>query len=101
MKRRNNNNNRQQSSGNFSDFEGQNVPVVRNVFFKRVRGCPLSDEGSPKIDYRDVEMLLKFVSERGRIMPSRITSVSAKMQRRLARAIKRARILALMPFVVQ
>lgn len=80
---------------------GGNVPMVRNVFFRRSRGCPLSGEGAPKIDYRDVELLSRYTSERGRIMPSRISSISAKKQRELSRAIKRARQLALMPFVAQ
>lgn len=79
----------------------ENVPVVRNVFFRRVRGCPLSGENAPKIDYKNVELLLRFVSERGRIIPSRISAVSAKKQRALAKEIKRARALALLPFVAQ
>ena len=77
------------------------VPVVRNVFFRRVRGCPLSGDKAPRIDYKDVNLLSKYITERGRIMPSRISAVSAKKQRQLARAIKRARILALLPFVAQ
>ncbi len=78
-----------------------NVPVVRNVFFRRSRGCPLSGANAPVIDYKNIVLLLKYVSERGRIMPSRISSISAKKQRRLARAIKRARQLALLPYVAQ
>ena len=90
-------NNRGRESSQSSD----NVPLVRNVFFRRVRGCPLSAEGSPDIDYKDIELLSKYISERGRIMPSRISSISLKKQRKLAQAIKRARNLALLPFVVQ
>ena len=78
-----------------------NVPLVRNVFFRRVRGCPLSGKGAPVIDYRNVDLLLRFVSERGRITPSRITAVSAKMQRQLSKEVKRARNLALLPFIAQ
>jgi small subunit ribosomal protein S18 len=81
--------------------EGGNVPLVRNVFFRRVRGCPLSGEGAPVIDYKDTALLFKYVSERGRIVPSRISSISLKKQRKLAKAIKRARQLALMPFIAQ
>ena len=100
---------RQRSSDNFGDYgstgsyggAGSNVPVVRNVFFRRVRGCPLSGDGAPKIDYKDADLLLRYVSERGRIIPSRISSICAKKQRELARAIKRARQLALLPFIVQ
>ncbi|MET0545173.1 MAG: 30S ribosomal protein S18, partial [Caulobacterales bacterium] len=54
-----------------------------------------------KIDYKDVKLLQRFVSEKGKIVPARITAVSAKKQRELARAIKRARILALLPYHVQ
>jgi small subunit ribosomal protein S18 len=62
------------------------------------KGCPFSNKHSPKIDYKDVSLLRRYVSERGKIMPSRITSVSAKKQRELAQAIKRARFLGLLPY---
>lgn len=74
------------------------VPVVRNVFFRRVRGCPLSAPDAPKIDYKNVALLSRFISEQGRIVPSRISSICATKQRKLSKAIKRARILALLPF---
>lgn len=90
-----------QGRKNESGAGAGNVPMVRNVFFRRVRGCPLSGENAPVIDYRDVNLLSRYISERGRIMPSRISSVSAKKQRELARAIKRARQIALLPFVAQ
>jgi len=77
-----------------------NVPV-RRPFFRRRKSCPFSGKDAPKIDYKDVRLLQRFISERGKIVPSRITAVSAKKQRELARAIKRARILALLPFVVK
>lgn len=80
---------------------GENVPVVRNVFFRRVRRCPLSEAGAPEVDYKDIKLLSRFISERGRIIPSRITAVSAKKQRKLSLAIKRARMLGLLPFVVK
>lgn len=83
------------------DKKEGNVPVVRNVFFRRVRGCPLSVEGAPAIDYKDIELLGRFISERGRIVPSRISAISAKKQRKLALAIKRARAIALLPFAAQ
>lgn len=70
----------------------------RRVFFRRRKSCPLSGQNAPKIDYRDVKLLSRFVSERGKILPSRITSVSGKKQRELAKAIKRAREIALLPF---
>lgn len=74
---------------------------ARRPFFRRRKTCPFSGEGAPKIDYKDVKLLQRFVSERGKIMPSRITAVSAKKQRELAKAIKRSRNLALLPFVVK
>ena len=74
---------------------------IRSPFLKRKKSCPLSGENSPKIDYKDVKLLQRFLSERGKIVPRRITAVSSKKQRELARAIKRARNLALLPFVVE
>ncbi|MBB42871.1 MAG: 30S ribosomal protein S18 [Rhodospirillaceae bacterium] len=72
----------------------------RRPFFRRQKSCPFSGPNAPKIDYKDVKLLQRFVSERGKIVPRRITAVSSKKQRELARAIKRARNLALMPFVL-
>ncbi|MFK7945144.1 MAG: 30S ribosomal protein S18 [Paracoccaceae bacterium] len=69
-------------------------------FFRRRKSCPFSGQGAPTIDYKDVKLLQRFVSERGKIVPSRITAVSSKKQRELARAIKRARFLALLPYAV-
>ena len=65
------------------------------------KSCPLSGSRAPKIDYKNIALLKKFVSERGKMLPSRITSVSQKKQRALAQAIKRARYLALMPYVAK
>lgn len=73
----------------------------RRHFFKRAKVCVFSQPGGPRIDYKDVKLLQRYVSERGRITPRRITSVSAKHQRDLALAVKRARYLALLPFVVK
>lgn len=93
---------RQRQSDSYGDYQSAgSVPVVRNVFFRRVRGCPLSGEGAPKIHYNDIELLSRYISERGRIIPSRISAICAKKQRELATAIKRARQLALLPFIVQ
>ena len=72
----------------------------RRPFFRRQKSCPFSGPHAPKIEYKDVKLLQRFVSERGKIVPRRITAVSAKKQRELARAIKRARNLALLPFVI-
>lgn len=73
----------------------------RKVFFRRKKTCPLTGNNAPKIDYKDIKLLSRFISERGKILPSRITSVSHKKQRELAEAIKRARNLALLPFVTK
>ena len=73
----------------------------RKPFFKRKKVCPFSEAGAPVIDYKDTRLLQKFVSERGRIIPRRITAVSAKHQRTLSEAIKRARFLALLPYMVR
>jgi small subunit ribosomal protein S18 len=73
----------------------------RRPFFRRKKTCPFSGAGAPKIDYKDVKLLQRFISERGKIVPSRITAVSTKKQRLLANAIKRARFMALLPYVVE
>lgn len=65
-------------------------------FFKHTKSNPLA---STPIDYKDIKLLQKFVSESGKIIPSRISAVPVSKQRELARAIKRARFLALMPYV--
>ena len=63
---------------------------------KFFRPCPLSGKDSPLVDYKNIRLLKKYISESGRILPSRITSVSEKKQKKLSRAIKRARLLALL-----
>ena len=74
---------------------------TRRPFFRRRKSCPFSGANAPAIDYKDVKLLQRFVSERGKIVPSRITAVSATKQRELARAIKRARFLALLPYLIR
>ena len=71
---------------------------MRSPFLKRKKTCPFSGENSPKIDYKDTKLLKKYLSERGKIIPSRITSVSTKKQRELSQAIKRSRYMALLPY---
>ena len=63
---------------------------------KFYRPCPLSEKNAPLIDYKNIKVLKKYISESGRILPSRITSVSQDKQKKLSRAIKRARLLALL-----
>ena len=60
------------------------------------RKCPFSIKNAPVIDYKNLKVLRKYLSESGRILPSRITSVSLKKQKELSRAVKRARLLALL-----
>jgi small subunit ribosomal protein S18 len=74
---------------------------ARRPFFRRKKTCPFSGDNAPKIDYKDVKLLQRYISERGKIVPARITAVSNKKQRILANAIKRARFMALLPYVVK
>ncbi|MAU41943.1 MAG: 30S ribosomal protein S18 [Kordiimonas sp.] len=84
-----------------SQTQGAKPGAGRRPFFRRRKTCPFSGPNAPAIDYKDVRTLSRYISERGKIVPSRITAVSAKKQRELAKAIKRARQLALLPYVVQ
>lgn len=72
----------------------------RRPFNRRRKSCPFSGANAPMIDYKDVKLLSRYISERGKIVPSRISSVSNKKQRELAQAIKRARFLGLLPYVI-
>jgi small subunit ribosomal protein S18 len=76
-------------------------PLARRPFFRRRKTCPFSGENAPKIDYKDVKLLQRYISERGKIVPSRLTAVCAKKQRELSKAIKRARFMSLLPYVVR
>ena len=73
----------------------------RRPFFRRRKTCPFTGSNAPAIDFKDVKLLQRYVSERGKIVPSRITAVSAKKQRELAKAIKRARFIGLLPYVIR
>ena len=73
--------------------------TIRRPFFRRKKASPFAHADAPQIDYKDVKLLQRFVSERGKIVPRRITAVTAKEQRQLAKAVKRARELALLPYV--
>ena len=90
---------------NYSSRDNKNSMKVladrsnKNMFFKKRNGFPLSGPNSPKIDYKYPEMLKAFISDGGRILPARITNVSASKQKKLKRAIKTARILGLLYFV--
>ena len=73
---------------------------ARRPFHRRRKTCPFTGAGAPQIDYKDIKLLQRYISERGKIVPSRITAVSQKKQRELAKAIKRARFIGLLPYII-
>ena len=79
------------SQNNFSKLS-----VFQNQKYKFKKKCPLSGKGAPVVDYKNIKLLKRYISENGKILPSRITSVSQKKQRELSLSIKRARNLALL-----
>ena len=82
-----------------STHSSSNDPKNKKLFFRRYsKGCPLSGATAPEIDYKDIKLLSRFISTRGRILPRRITGVCASKHRKLVQAIKNARIIALLPF---
>ncbi len=88
MKRRNN-----KKKGFKSNFS--KLSVFQNQKYKFKKKCPLTGKGAPIVDYKNIKLLKRYISENGKILPSRITSVSQKKQRELSLSIKRARNLAL------
>jgi small subunit ribosomal protein S18 len=70
-------------------------------YFRRKRFCKFSSDDSEAIDYKDLETLKEYITETGKIVPSRVTGTKAKYQRQLATAIKRARFLSLLPYTDQ
>ncbi len=77
----------------YNKDENSNSP-----FDARKKFCPFSQKNSPVIDYKDIKLLTRYISEKGKIVPSRITGVSSKKQKLLSQAIKRARFLSLMSY---
>ncbi len=77
------------------NFKQSGLSLFQKSDIKFLRSCPLSGKNAPDIDYKNIKILKKYISETGRILPSRVTSVSFKKQRVLAKSIKRARLLAL------
>lgn len=69
-----------------------------SVYFRRKKVCRFTAEGANEIDYKDINLLKNYISETGKIVPSRITGIQAKFQRQLAKAIKHARFLGLLPY---
>ena len=88
MKKNNKKRNTQSNFAKLSIFQPQK--------YKFKKKCPLSGKGAPVVDYKNIKLLRKYMTENGKIMPSRITSVSQKKQRELSLSIKRARNLALL-----
>lgn len=72
---------------------------VESLFSRKRKRCPFIVAGIRHVDYKDIELLSRFVTERGKILPRRITGVSFDYQRKLCSAIKKARHMALLPFV--
>ena len=93
MKKRNNKKKGAQS--NFSKLS-----IFQNQKYKFKRKCPLTGKGAPIVDYKNIKLLKRFISEKGKMLPSRITSVSTKKQRELSKAVKRARYMGLIPYRV-
>ena len=89
MKKRNNKKKTKQS--NFAKLS-----IFQNSKYKFKKKCPLSGKGAPTVDYKNIKLLKRYISENGKILPSRITSVSQKKQRELSLSVKRARNLALL-----
>ena len=78
------------------NYKNSKLSLFQKADIKYSRVCPLSGKDAPVIDYKNIKLLKKYISESGRILPSRITSVSLKKQRELSKSIKRARVLALL-----
>ncbi len=74
-------------------------PKKKQFFLKKIKSCPLSSKGAPEIDYKNVRLLERYISEKGKIVPSRISFVSSDKQRKLSREIKKARSLALISHI--
>ena len=91
MPKRQRNSNGKNKQSNFAKLS-----IFQPNKYKFKKACPLSIKGAPKIDYKNIKLLKKYMSENGKILPSRITNVSQKKQRELSVSIKRARNLALL-----
>ena len=81
-----------------SKFNKKKDERSNSPFDQKKKFCPFSQPGSPEIDYKDIRLLSRYLTEKGKIIPSRITGVSRKKQKELAKAIKRARFLSLISY---
>ena len=91
MNKKKRHNNKKNSQSNFAKLS-----IFQPNKYKFKKSCPLSVKGAPEIDYKNIKLLRKYISENGKILPSRVTNVSQKKQRELSLSIKRARNLALL-----
>lgn len=82
-------------------FPSLTALVGKKPTVRQPKQCPLSIEGAPEVTYKNPAFLRKFTTERGKLIPTRISSISCKKQRELKREIKRARFLAIMPYIAQ
>ena len=82
---------KKQKNSNYSKLS-----LFQKPDMKLLKACPLSGKNAPKVDYKNIKLLKRYISESGRILPSRVTSVSLNKQRELSKSIKRARLLALL-----
>ena len=82
---------KKQKNSNYSKLS-----LFQKPDMKLFKACPLSGKNAPKVDYKNIKLLKRYMSESGRILPSRVTSVSLNKQRELSKSIKRARLLALL-----
>ena len=82
-----------------NDVQKKNLRTDKRPYNYKQRSCPLSGKRAPEVNYKNVKLLRKYISDRGKILPARITSISTKKQRELSVAIKRARFLALLPYI--
>ncbi len=80
-------------------MSASDAPTVKRPFFRRKKTCPFTGPNALEIDWKNTRLLSRYISERGKIIPSRITAVSQKKQRELAKAIKRARFMGLLPYL--
>ena len=79
-------------------YKSRKEEKSNSPFENKKKFCPFSQPGSPVIDYKDIRLLSRYITEKGKIVPSRITGVSSKKQKELAKAIKRARFLPLISY---
>ena len=79
-------------------FKTKKEERSNSPFDNKKKFCPFSQKGSPEIDYKDIKLLTRYITEKGKIIPSRITGVSRKKQKELSKAIKRARFLSLLSY---